>query len=131
LFRTIGASYIIRQIPHSERTGGLQVTLRPLEIMPDQQHERGGKFNVELTDWKTGKFIDSEGLRECAKIAEEAVRRCAKHHGVDLRLFDVTLSKFLYHEVDSSPICYAQTGACAFRSAYFSLEAKRWEEIAW
>jgi hypothetical protein len=114
--RSIGASYLIRQIAGSERIGGLRVTLRP--------PSRGrGTITVEYTDWHTGQPL--EYRKDIEPLAQEAIRgiyEVAERFKVSLEEFDVVLSHFVDHPVDSFPPCYYQAGKSAFRSA---LEA--WE----
>ena len=46
-WRSIGSSYLIRQVAGSERLGGLTVTIRVVA-------EQTGDLRVDVTDWKTG-----------------------------------------------------------------------------
>lgn len=109
--RAIGASYLIRQTAGSERLGGLRVTIRP-------RSDNEGSISVEATDWRTGDPLEYPD--EIAPFASEAVRgirEVGERYRVPMDTFDVVVRHFIYHPVDSAPICYYQAGKSAFRSA--------------
>jgi hypothetical protein len=109
--RSIGASYLIRQSPGSERIGGLRVTIR-------RRSRDAGSISVEPTDWRTGEKLEfADEIGPFASEAIRGVREVAERYGIRLDEFDVVLSHFVYHPVDSAPFCYYQTGKSAFRSA--------------
>jgi L-alanine-DL-glutamate epimerase-like enolase superfamily enzyme len=110
--RSVGSSYCFDQSPGAERLGGLAVTLR----------WRGGDKGT-VTTKPTSYFRDEADLDELlvvglAEVAEEGVREAAAEMGVDLNELDVTLSEFLYHDVDSSPQIYRHAAGSAFRAAF-------------
>lgn len=115
-FRAIGSSYLVRQIPGSERLGGLRVTLYP-------RSDRGGVISVELTDWLTGEPHE-DPMPELAEIALQSIRDLATEHAFDLSRLDTKLDRFLFHPVDSAPQCYAQAARSAFRSALEALQTQ-------
>jgi hypothetical protein len=103
-----GSAYLFRQVPGSERIGGLQLTVRP---------KRGpkGVITVSPTDWKTHNVhcqIDDFVERALAGIKEVAAKA-----DLNLNDVDIELSHFLVHDVDSAPICYFQAAKSALRSA--------------
>lgn len=108
-YRAIGACYWIRQIPGSERLGGLQVTIHP-------NVGGGGTIRVVATARRTGEEL--VGLIEpYVDEAIRGIREVATRHAVRLEDLDVELSEFLDHDVDSDPRCDYQAGKSAFRSA--------------
>jgi len=58
------------------------------------------RIKVLATDWRTEAKIDSD-VTYLAASAIEGVKRFAAEHSVDLNEWDVTISKFAYHPVDS------------------------------
>lgn len=113
-FYAIGSSYLIRQVAGSERLGGLRVTVYP-------RSDNQGTIQVELTDWRTGAPHQSP-MPDMAETALNAIRQLAEEHTFDLSQLDVKLDRFVFHAVDSAPICYAQAARSAFRSALESLQ---------
>ncbi len=117
--RSIGCSYLFRQTPGSERVGGLQVTVKP---------RRGavGVIDVTLTDYRTKEPL--VGLDdEIVQSAISGIHDVANQYGVPLSDFDVQLSDFLFHDVDSHPRIYHQAAKSAFRAA---LEAWQTKDLA-
>jgi hypothetical protein len=112
-FRAIGSSYLIRQVPGSERLGGLRVTLYP-------RSDDKGSIEIQLTDWRTGELHESP-MPEMADIAVQAIQALADAHAFDLSQLDIKLDHFLFHPVDSDPRCYAQAARSAFKAALESL----------
>jgi hypothetical protein len=113
----IGASYCFDQSPGGERVGGLMVTLR-------RRANAAGTITIVPTERSTGEMegamLDSgtkEALLWFGKEAEEALRDEAKREGIDLNQFDIVLSDFIFHDVDSHSQCYAGAARSAFRSA--------------
>ena len=113
-FRAIGSSYLIRQVPGSERIGGLRVTLFP-------RSDNNGAISIELTDWQTGGPHEYP-MPEMAEVASQAIQELAQENSFDLTQLDIKLDYFLFHPVDSHPRCYVQTARSAFRSALESLQ---------
>ena len=112
-FRAIGSSYLIRQLPGSERVGGLRVTLYP-------RSDNKGTIETQLTDWLTGN-PHKYPMPEMADIASQAIVALAKEHSFDQSELDIKLDHFLFHDVDSNPRCYEQAARSAFRAALESL----------
>ncbi len=106
--KSIGASYSLNQTPGAERMGGLQVVIRP------KQGDEG-TITIRPTERTTGDTLD--GLGSYADAALRGIREVAREHDVDLSRFDVILSDWLVHPVDSRASCYYHTGKSAFRSA--------------
>src|SRR4051812_19492010 len=105
----IGACYLMRQAPGAEQMGGLQVSLRPSE-------SEEGSISILSTAWRTREDL-GEMVADYAEEAIRGIREVAEDHGIRLREFDLELSEFLYHDVNSFPLCYYQAGKSAFRSA--------------
>src|SRR5690348_14354539 len=105
----IGACYIIRQAPGVERLGGLQVKLWPSE-------GGGGAISIRPTAWRTGEDLGAL-VSDYAEDAMRGIREVAEAYGIRLGDFDLELSEFLYHDVDSFSLLYYQAGKSAFRSA--------------
>jgi hypothetical protein len=119
--RSIGASYLIRQSPGGERIGGLRVTIEPAA-------GNAGTIKHEATDWLNGQPL--ERPHDIGPLVSEAVRgirEVARQCNVLLDEFDVVLSHFLVHPVDSRAKCYYQAAKSAFRSA---LEAWTTEDLS-
>lgn len=115
--RAIGASYLFRQSPGSERVGGLQITLHP-------PSESAGRIIVDLSE--KGTKAPLKGQEWMAEAALQGVQELASEHQIDLSRFDVVLSEFMWHPVDSHSKCYHQAGRSAMRSA---LEAWRLRDL--
>lgn len=110
-FRAIGSSYLFRQVAGSERIGALSVAIYP-------RSDSDGQLRIELTDWRTaGPFDYPDEVQRCAEAAADGVRSIAQQLDADLRRFDITLDRFLYHPTSSDPRVYVQAGRSAFRAA--------------
>jgi hypothetical protein len=108
---SVGASYLVRQAPGSERIGGLRVTVR-------QPPGNAGTITVDATDWRTGAALERPAVIEpYVSEAIRVIREVADEYGFRLDEFDVVLSDFVVHPVDSVTRCYYQAGKSAFRSA--------------
>ncbi|MEM7034294.1 MAG: hypothetical protein AAF629_32425 [Chloroflexota bacterium] len=113
----IGSSYLIRQVAGSERMGGLQVTLR-------RRTDNAGSVSIEPTLWRTGDISEDSIVMGYGKLATSAIEEFITAHGLDLTAFDITLSHFLYHPLDSHPDCYRQAARSALRSALEALSMR-------
>ena len=119
--RGIGSSYLIRQVAGSERMGGLQVSLR-------RRADHAGTIKIEPTLWRTGEVSDDSLVIGYGKLAASAVEEFAAEYQLDLSPFDITLSHFLCHPLESHPDCYRQAARSALRSA---LEALAMRDFPW
>ena len=113
--RAIGSSYLIRQVAGSERLGGLRVTLYP-------RCDNSGKIDIQLTDWHTGEQHEYP-MQDMVHAASNAIQELADEYSFDLSQLDIKLDRFVFHDVDSDPRCYAQAARNAFRSALESLRS--------
>jgi len=113
--RAIGSSYLIRQVAGSERLGGLRITLYP-------RSDNKGKIDIQLTDWHTGEQHEYP-MQDMVDAASNAIQELADEHSFDLSQLDIKLDRFVFHDVDSDPRCYAQAARSAFRSALESLQS--------
>ena len=106
--RAVGSAYLFRQSPGSERLGGLQVTVRP---------KRGAKGVIIITptDWRT-EDLHSQ-IDDYVENALTGIKEVASKADLNLDDVDIELSRFLVHDVDSSPLCYLQAAKSALRSA--------------
>lgn len=69
-------------------------------------------------------LLDESLVKGLTKVAEEGLREAASEMGVDLNEFDITLSDFAYHPVDSRGDIYRHAAGSAFRAAFEAWE--RW-----
>ncbi len=120
-WRSVGSSYLIRQVAGSERLGGLTVTIRHLA-------EKNGELRVDITDWQTGHPHEcADEMTTCVDAAVDGVRSMMAELDLEPGECEIVLDRFVYHPVDSGPRVYRQAGRGAFRSA---LEAFRCREIS-
>lgn len=94
LMYAIGSSYLVRQSAGAERYDGAtaQISRRP---------DPAGRIDIQLTDWKTNARIDdAEFLMDAAS---SAVLSFAATNLIDLKFWDITISRFAYHPADTSP----------------------------
>lgn len=104
----IGSSYLIRQTAGSEKLGGLMVTLK-------RRVGTAGKIEVVPTCRWT-----KELLTEIDHLIDQAlagIKDAAQQHNVSLDDFDILLTEFAYHSVDSYAPCYYQAAKSALRAA--------------
>ena len=113
----IGSSYCLDQSPGAERSGGLTVTIR--WRIGDK-----GTIASKATDFHERGALDESLVHALARVAEEGVREAARGLNVDLDDFDITLSDFAFHPVDSWEELYRHAAGSAFRSAWEAWE--RW-----
>ena len=105
----VGSAYFMSQSPGAERMGGFRITLR-------RKQEAVGRITVNPTDFLSSQ-TDTWIGEFVAKQAIAGITDVAKIQGIELSEFDVELSSFLVHDVDSAPLCYFQAGKSAFRAA--------------
>lgn len=111
--RSIGSSYLIQQSPGAEVVGGVEVVLKLLADPP-------GRIVVENTLYGSDEVRDDIGV-----YTDQAVKGLlayAENHKVDLSIFDVTLRRFVVHDVDSMPALYFSTSQYALQSALAALK---------
>ncbi|WP_442485325.1 hypothetical protein [Aeoliella sp. SH292] len=106
----IGSSYLFNQGTEPAFLGGLELQLR--RAVAGQ-----GKVSVD--------FLSSPNdgaIPECFDIfVQEALRgvqEASEKLGVKLEDFEIHLSRFAYHDVDSAPNIYRQTAEYALKSAF-------------
>jgi len=109
--RAIGCSYCLDQSPGAERWGGLTVTIRW------RAGERGTIVGT-ATSFRAGESLEKSLILGLSKVAEEGLREGARELSVNLDEFDITLSDFAYHPVDSRGEIYRDSARSAFRSAW-------------
>lgn len=112
MYYALGSSYFVRRIPNSERAGGVTVRLQ-------EKAAEVGKISVVATYWKSGAPITAEQQRWYSAFIEAAVDG-ANEAAASLDLlakFDIELSEFLIHDVDSFSGTFRQTAKSACRSA--------------
>ena len=120
-WRSVGSSYLIRQVASSERIGGLAVTIRHLA-------EADGKLRIDVTDWQTGEPHEyADEMSAYIDAAVDGVRSMMAEHELEPGECEIVLDRFVYHPVDSHPRVYHQAGRSAFRSA---LEAFRCRDVS-
>lgn len=89
----IGSSYLIRQSPGSERIGGVTILIRP-------RAGSVGTLNIKPTSWFTGDPIEDD-IDFLKSAAIEGLNRFATENAIELNKWDITVSNFAYHPVDS------------------------------
>lgn len=109
VIRAIASSYLIRQTAGSERVGGLEVSVKLLS-------EPVGKIRVK------GTFMGSDEVWESmGNIGTEAtngiVAYAKERSSIRLEYWDIELSRFLFHPVDSRDSIYFFAAQNAFRAA--------------
>lgn len=91
--KAVGSSYLIRQSPGSERVGGLTITLtRPQGDV--------GVIRVQPTNY-FGQTEITDDMDWMVSAARQGIQEWAEAHAFDLSKYDLTLSAFAYHPVDS------------------------------
>jgi hypothetical protein len=113
----IGSSYCLDQSPGAERYGGLTVTIR-------WRTADKGTITSKATSFRKSDALDEPLVHALARVAEEGLREAARGLSVDLNDFDITLSDFAFHPVDSRDELYRHAAGSAFRSAWEAWE--RW-----
>ncbi|MEM8779110.1 MAG: hypothetical protein AAGF26_09605 [Cyanobacteria bacterium P01_G01_bin.49] len=89
----IGSSYLIRQSPGAERIGGVTVRISP-------RTGSMGTLKAIATDWITEELIDDD-IKFLIEGATEGIKRFAAENSFNLDDWDITVTKFAYHPVDS------------------------------
>jgi hypothetical protein len=114
-FWAIGSSYLMRQSPGGERSGGFELYMRP---------KRGSTGQVEVVpnDWRTDEVLEIP--QPFIDAALEGIRSAAAEKKVNLTELDLVLRRFLYNAPDASPLCFRQSGRIALRAAYESLTGR-------
>ena len=107
---TTGSSYLRTLTSSADLAGGLQVEVRGVV-------DRTGSLKIEPED-------DLAGYDSYVAEAKRGIVEYARHHSIDLSQYDVTLSKFLIHDVDSRADLYFDTAQIAFDAAMKSRERK-------
>jgi hypothetical protein len=113
----VGSSYLIRQAAGAERFGGVTVKIRP-------RTSTKGTITVSATDWRTEEPIDDD-VSFLTDAAIEGINRFAKDNGINLDDWDITISRFAYHPVDSSARTTQIAAYNAFASAVGSWHSLR------
>ncbi len=91
--KAVGSSYLIRQSPGSERVGGLTITLtRPQQGV--------GVIRVQPTNY-FGQTEITDDMDWMVRAAKQGIQEWAEEHSFDLAHYDLILSAFAYHPVDS------------------------------
>ena len=112
--RAIGSSYLVRQSPSAERYGGVTVEIRPRKATQ-------GTIVALPTDWRTEKPIEDD-VAFLTDAAIEGIKKFAKDNDLNLDEWDIAVSRFAYHPIDSSArttqIAAYNAAASAFASWY-------------
>ena len=108
----IGSSYLIRQAAGAERFGGVTVRLKP-------RNGSDGSLEIVPTDWRTDEEIDDD-ISYLADASIAGIKRFADNNAINLQEWDVTVSKFAYHPVDSGRLTVQIAAYNAFASAWAS-----------
>ena len=114
--RAIGSSYFIQTSAGSEDFGGLEVVLK---LAPSAD----GCISIETTLWPAGEStseIDGCYIQQ----AVAGVEAYARERSIDLKQFDITLRRFVLHDVNSNPRTYSLTAQNAVESAFMTLLRK-------
>ena len=73
---------------------------------------------IKPTDRRTGQTLDESTARTFVQAVHEGIREAARELSVNLDDFDIVVSDFAYHPIDSSAMIYQGAAKCAFRSAW-------------
>lgn len=108
--KTIGSSYLQTLTSSADLAGGLQVEVRKVV-------DRTGNLKIEPHD-------DLAGYDAYVAEAKRGIIEYARHHSIDLSQYDVTLSRFLIHDVDSRADLYFDTAQISFDAAMKARDRK-------
>ena len=88
--------------------GGCEITL---------QYPLGETGTIQVINTLRGSQEARHDIDIYTAEAKKGVLEYAMEHEIDLGAFDVTLSQFVIHDVDSRPFLYYLAGRNAFQSA--------------
>ena len=108
----IGSSYLIRQSAGAERYGGATVRVRP-------KREDVAKLEVIASDWRTEKPI-ADDITFLTNAAITGVKKFCSEYEIDIAEWDIDISRFAYHPVDSGPLTTQIAAYNAMASAFSS-----------
>jgi len=108
LKKAIGSSYLIDQRAGAEQMGGCEITL---------QYPLGETGTIRVSNTLRGSQEPRDDIDIYAAEARKGVLEYATEHQIDLAAFDITLSQFVIHDVDSRPFLYYLAGRNALQSA--------------
>ena len=107
----LASCYCLDQSPGAAFYGGLSIQLT-------RRTDTSGSITVLPKDRLTDELLSIEDIGDCCDEAKRGVIEAANEDNVDLSRFDVIISDFAYHSVDSRPKCFRAAAKSAFRSAW-------------
>ena len=113
----VGSSYLIFQAPGGAWVGGVTVKIK-------RSGAAAGTWTVTPTDYRRDRSFEADVIAPYADAAKEGIERFAAESGIDLNEWDVTVSEFAYHEVDSAETMFKIAGFNAAASAFASWERR-------
>lgn len=116
--KAVGSSYLIRQSPGAERMGGLTITLMPAQADV-------GAIRVQPTNYFDQTEI-TDDIDWMVDAAKQGIQEWAEAHAFDLSGYDLILSAFAYHPVDSHSKVFYIAAKSALRAAVQALTMRDW-----